>query len=208
VLNLDENGLLVAGCKAICDVLKSNTTVTSFSMKKNGFQAKSAQAIAEMLSDNGALLVLSLSDNRLGTKEVGEVLGEMLNANSVLKELDVSSNNAYQGDPAGFAQGISKGLPGNGALSTVTMYKFPLLIQDIKTKIELNFSGKELCSLDAIVIAALLPLNVSGTQFGDPIIADISLSVGKGAMTSLNLASNSLGVEGAKIVAAFLPKCT
>ena len=29
-----------------------------------------------------------------------------------------------------------------------------------------------------------------------------------GAMTSLNLASNSLGVEGAKIIAAFLPKCT
>jgi hypothetical protein len=28
------------------------------------------------------------------------------------------------------------------------------------------------------------------------------------AMTSLNLASNSLGVEGAEIVAAFLPKCT
>ena len=28
------------------------------------------------------------------------------------------------------------------------------------------------------------------------------------AMTSLNLASNSLGVEGAKIIAAFLPKCT
>jgi hypothetical protein len=28
------------------------------------------------------------------------------------------------------------------------------------------------------------------------------------AMTSLNLASNSLGTEGAKIVAAFLPKCT
>jgi hypothetical protein len=28
------------------------------------------------------------------------------------------------------------------------------------------------------------------------------------AMTSLNLASNSLGVEGAKIIAAVLPKCT
>jgi hypothetical protein len=28
-----------------------------------------------------------------------------------------------------------------------------------------------------------------------------------GAMTSLNLATNSLGVEGAKIIAAFLPKC-
>jgi hypothetical protein len=28
------------------------------------------------------------------------------------------------------------------------------------------------------------------------------------AMTSLNLASNKLGVEGAKIIAACLPKCT
>jgi hypothetical protein len=29
-----------------------------------------------------------------------------------------------------------------------------------------------------------------------------------GAMTSLNLASNELGLEGAKIIAACLPKCT
>jgi hypothetical protein len=31
---------------------------------------------------------------------------------------------------------------------------------------------------------------------------------GNGAMTSLNLASNGLSVEGAKIIAAVLPKCT
>jgi hypothetical protein len=29
-----------------------------------------------------------------------------------------------------------------------------------------------------------------------------------GAMTSLNLASNRLGIKGAKIIAASLPKCT
>jgi hypothetical protein len=29
-----------------------------------------------------------------------------------------------------------------------------------------------------------------------------------GAMTSLNLASNKLGVKGAKIIAACLPECT
>jgi hypothetical protein len=29
-----------------------------------------------------------------------------------------------------------------------------------------------------------------------------------GALTSLNLASNELGVEGAKIIAVCLPKCT
>jgi hypothetical protein len=33
------------------------------------------------------------------------------------------------------------------------------------------------------------------------------ISIGKEAMMNLNLASNKLGVEGAKIVAAFLPKC-
>ena len=31
---------------------------------------------------------------------------------------------------------------------------------------------------------------------------------GMGAMTSLNLASNMLGVKGAKIIAVCIPKCT
>ena len=46
------------------------------------------------------------------------------------------------------------------------MHKFPLPIQDIKTKAELDLSGKELNHLDAIIIAALLPLNVSRAIFG------------------------------------------
>jgi hypothetical protein len=41
----------------------------------------------------------------------------------------------------------------------------------------------------------------------DGIIALANVIPGMGAMTSLNLASNSLGVEGAKIIAAILPKC-
>jgi hypothetical protein len=40
------------------------------------------------------------------------------------------------------------------------------------------------------------------------IIALGAVIPGMGAMTSLNLASNKLGVEGAKIIAACLPKCT
>jgi hypothetical protein len=46
------------------------------------------------------------------------------------------------------------------------MHKFPLPIQDIKAKAELDLSRKELNSLDAIVVAALLPLNVSQIIFG------------------------------------------
>ena len=49
-----------------------------------------------------------------------------------------------------------------GKLSTVIMHKFPLPIQDIKTKAKIDLSMKELNNLDAILIAALLPLNVSG----------------------------------------------
>jgi hypothetical protein len=89
---------------------------------------------------------------------------------------------------------------GNGAMSTLIMYKFPLPIQDIKTKAELNFPGKRLCDLDAIVVAALLPLNVSSGTIS-VLLSLISLSVDKGALTSLNLSSNNLEAEGGKIVA-------
>jgi hypothetical protein len=46
------------------------------------------------------------------------------------------------------------------------MHKFPLPIHDIKTKAELDLSGKELGALGAVVIAALLPLNASRAIFG------------------------------------------
>ena len=69
-------------------------------------------------------------------------------------------------DDAGFAQELAVGIKDNGAISTVIMHKFPLPIQDIKTKAELDLSGKELNHLDAIIIAALLPLNVSRALFG------------------------------------------
>jgi hypothetical protein len=69
-----------------------------------------------------ALSVLSLKDNKLGTKEAGKVLGEMLKGNSVLKELDLSKNSVQKsdgGDAPGFAQGISTGLAGNGSLTSL-----------------------------------------------------------------------------------------
>jgi hypothetical protein len=55
---------------------------------------------------------------------------------------------------------------------------------------EANFSKKNLGPGDAILISAWVSHKDNG------------------AMTSLNLASNKLGAEGAKIIAACLPKCT
>ena len=56
---------------------------------------------------------------------------------------------------------LADGIKNNGALVTVTINKFALPVQDIKTKMELDLSGKGLGVEDAIVIAALVPLNVS-----------------------------------------------
>ena len=47
------------------------------------------------------------------------------------------------------------------AMKTVTINTFALPIQDIKTKSKPDFSGKGLRVEDAIIIATLIPLNVS-----------------------------------------------
>jgi hypothetical protein len=56
-----------------------------------------------------------------------------------------------------------------------------------REKTELDFSGQDLGAGDAVLIANHI--------------------IDMGAMTSLKLASNRLGVEGAKIIAAILPEC-
>jgi Ran GTPase-activating protein (RanGAP) involved in mRNA processing and transport len=168
-------------------------------------------ALANAIPDMGALLVLSLKDNGLGTKEAGKVLGEMLKANSVLKELDLSSNyvrSSRGGDAPGFAQELAVGIKDNRALSLLNLSAN-------------NMNGAEAGKALGNALAAntvLKELDLSGgkDRYGDP-VPNMDIAFVKaftpglsdnGAMTSLNLASNELGVEGAKIIVACLPKCT
>jgi hypothetical protein len=58
---------------------------------------------------------------------------------------------------------LASELPDKGGISTVAVNTFPLPIQEIKSKTELVFPNKGLKVEDVIVIAALLPLNVSRT---------------------------------------------
>jgi hypothetical protein len=64
------------------------------------------------------------------------------------------------------------------------MHKFPLPIHDIKTKAELDLSGKELNSADAIVLASLLPLN--------------------GTLTKLDISKNGIRGTGMQAIARAL----
>jgi hypothetical protein len=118
--------------------------------------------IPDTLSDNSALRSLNLSSNRIGkywakNTEGTQALSTVFTGNSVLTDLDLS-HNGFEAEDASLLADV---MPGMGALTTVIMHKYPLPIEDIKTKAELDLSGKGLVYLDAIIIAALLPLNVS-----------------------------------------------
>jgi hypothetical protein len=153
-------------------------------------------ALANVIPGMGALSVLSLKKNSLGTKAAGKALGEMLKVNSVLKQLDLSDNGvaSYErGGAPGFAQELALGIKDNRAISSIDLLKnyIPIeqaqeLVQIMQAKeklvtlcglskeeTELDFSGQDLGAGDAVLIA-------NG-------ISDM------GALTSLNLASNSIG---------------
>jgi hypothetical protein len=70
----------------------------------------------------GALSVLSLKSNCLCNKEAGKVLAEMLAANTVLKELDLSDNTGHGArDGAGFAQELALGIRDNGTMTSLNL---------------------------------------------------------------------------------------
>ena len=70
---------------------------------------------------------LVLAENRFKGKEAGRALGDMLAANSVLKELDLSNQGG--GHPsndqidAAFAKEFAVGLGANGALTSLNLSK-------------------------------------------------------------------------------------
>jgi Ran GTPase-activating protein (RanGAP) involved in mRNA processing and transport len=67
-------------------------------------------------------LVLSLKGNKLATKEAGKALAAALAGNSVLKEIDLSSN--FDGDSSNsieFAQELAVGIRDNGALTSLNL---------------------------------------------------------------------------------------
>jgi Ran GTPase-activating protein (RanGAP) involved in mRNA processing and transport len=171
-------------------------------------------AIANAIPDMGTLLVLSLKSNKLGTKEAGEVLGNMIKANSVLKELDLSDNyvdSGDGGDAPGFAEGISKGLPDNGALSLLSLKDNRLATPEggkaLAQALANNSTLKELDVSSNIWKDGYDNWQGDGPRFAQEIAFGIK---DNGTMTSLNLAGNNLGAEGAKIVAEAIKvtKCT
>jgi Ran GTPase-activating protein (RanGAP) involved in mRNA processing and transport len=147
--------------------------------------AGDAVLIATDIRDMGALPVLSLKANNLATKEAGKVLAEMLKDNSVLKELDLSSNAGFYGaDAPGFAQKLAVGIRDSGALTS------------------LNLAGNFLCGLNNYG---------QGTYDASGVTALANVIPDMRALTSLDISNQvdwqrrgGIGVEGAKHLAKAL----
>ena len=98
------------GPAALADGLKANTGVQQLHAKSNGLRAAGAQAFGEALKTNNTLTFLDLSGNEIGgfntgpsydlkftaTPEGPAALADGLKANSVVQQLNVSSNSLDQ----------------------------------------------------------------------------------------------------------------
>jgi Ran GTPase-activating protein (RanGAP) involved in mRNA processing and transport len=158
-------------------------------------------ALANAISDTGAMTRLNLSKNQLLSKEGGRVLGNMLKANTIPKELDVSGSGhampSSQRDATGFATEITEGLAGNGAISSVN-----LLQNDIGTDQAKDLAGilKEHPTLKSLCgnTGNETELDMSGKMHGaGDLLMFVPDIVDNGALSVLSLKQNSLGTKEA-----------
>jgi hypothetical protein len=118
--------LVLCGCRRVTNLscLVQLSTISHLHISGCSLGAKGGFHLADIIKDMGALLVLSLKDNKLATKGGGKALAQALASNSALKELDVSSNtweehgNPRGGGP-GFVQELAVGIKDNRALTSL-----------------------------------------------------------------------------------------
>jgi Ran GTPase-activating protein (RanGAP) involved in mRNA processing and transport len=109
----------------------SGKSLTELDLSGIGFGAEGAPLVAQYISDNGALSVLSLKKNNLGqeTDRGGmQALSDMLKGNTVLTDLDMSENYMDPTDAKIFSEGISD----NRALTSLDLSQNHLCAEGAK----------------------------------------------------------------------------
>jgi hypothetical protein len=157
--------LVLCGCHRVTNIscLVHLSTISLLDISTCNLGAEGGLHLAGVIKDMGALSVLNLASNNLGELVLPEGwtrTGYDYNNTQLFRHTDGREQKGNPSKPEGVIA-IANVIPDMGALATVIMHKYRLPIEDIKTKAELDLSGKGLADLDAIVLAALLPLNVS-----------------------------------------------
>jgi hypothetical protein len=204
LVNLLMNNIGVVQAKALVSILKEHSTLkslcgntgneTELNMSSKMYGAGDAIMLVPEIIDNGAMTRLVLSNNQLACKAGGETIADMLKGNSVLTELDVSMNIGFPGcKPVEFAQALSPGIAGNGALSSLNLASNAILSKE---------SGRALAGA-LKTNSVLTELDVSDNQdkYGDGstkgsldgagFVKELAVGIkGNGTMTRLDISDN------------------
>jgi Ran GTPase-activating protein (RanGAP) involved in mRNA processing and transport len=207
--DMSLNKIRAGGTAAIADALKGNNTLNELDLSSNQMgwndagsspDVSGAVALANTISDMGALSSLFLSKNALLTKEAGKALGDMLKCNTVLKVLDVSDcvfgMRDCDKEAPGFAQELAAGIKDNGAMTSL----------DLASN-ELKAEGAKIVA-DAIKVASV-HLRSFWCHFHVHLASQSTAVVcycpqDMRALSSANLLSNNISVEQAEVLASIL----
>ena len=142
---------------------------------------------------------MNVSNNKMLTKDAGKALGDMLKANSVLKELNVSSNYDYLAsatDGAGFATAIADGIGTSRALRSLNISNNQMATKEagkaFAEALAANSSLKELdvsSNTDDGRGDGIAFDGADGPGFAQEFAAGVA---DNRALTSLNISNNSL----------------
>jgi hypothetical protein len=163
------------------DIPSDNRALSVLSLKSSNLRVDGGKALVAGLKGNQVISELNIADNKLGvlasqggwTKEPGK------NYCSPTGKYQQEKPAGVELKPLGIIA-LADAIPSMRAISTVIVNTFPLPIQDIKLKAELDFSGKELKGEDIVIIAALIPSNVSHKPYISLLLSLISLFVTRG----------------------------
>jgi hypothetical protein len=130
-LDISKNNIRAAGGMALAEALKGSKIIKALNVADAGLcwgvepgstDISGIIALADAISDMGALTSLNMSANGLKGAEAGKALGDAIAANTVLKELDISGGEyKHQNCDVEFVQTFSVGLRDNGALLSLNL---------------------------------------------------------------------------------------
>jgi hypothetical protein len=168
------------------------------------------------MADSGAMTSLHVGRNSIPKKEMREIMALAMRIDNVkilcevplkdktLTALDVSGKNlGTEG-----ALVVTEYLDGNRAISSVNLLKNAIPVEQAQELVKIMQSKEKLTTLCGLrKDETELDFRGQNLLAGDAVLIANDISDMR-AMKSLNLASNLLGVEGARIIAACVPKCT
>jgi hypothetical protein len=211
-LNLAKNGMTASDAIILAESLEGNQILTELNISSNYMGKQGAIALANIIPGMGALSKLVMRQNKIHGAEAGRAFADMLAQNTVLKELDLSSQKARtfgKALDAAFAKEFAVGISGNEAsndraISSVNLLKNHIGVdqaEDFVSILQEHPTLKSLCGNKGDETE----LDMIGKMYGvgDAIMLSAEI-VNDVAMLKLDVSNNALCAAGAKVLAETL----